>query len=249
VALFHPGDPDIAELTALVTAGDPLLDFTDASGAVQSVWQVGRAETGALAQQLGEQRLYIADGHHRVAAAMRGAEQAGRRSAGEVLCALYPQDEVELHAFHRRVRGPVAVRSLLEQLAEHFDVRATDVLGDRPSVPPGIFGLFAGGGWYLLRPRESRRPSGVAGLDVTMLDELVLRPHLGIVHGDPRLQFVPDLRDLGATTRECIADAGVLFTLHAPGIEDLIAVAERREVMSTKTTYVQPKPRTGIFLT
>ena len=88
----------------------------------------------------------------------------------------------------------------------------------------------------------------MAGLDVTMLDEQVLRPLLGIDHGDPRLQFVPALRNLGATTRECNADAGVLFTLRAPRIEDVVSVAERHEVMSTKTTYVQPKPRTGIFL-
>ena len=88
----------------------------------------------------------------------------------------------------------------------------------------------------------------MAGLDVTLLDEQVLRPLLGIDHGDPRLEFVPALRDLGATTRECDGDAGVLFTLHAPRIEDVVSVAQRHEVMSTKTTYVQPKPRTGIFL-
>jgi uncharacterized protein (DUF1015 family) len=81
-----------------------------------------------------------------------------------------------------------------------------------------------------------------------MLDSHVLRPLLGITHGDPRLRFIPDLRDLGATTRECDAEAGVLFTLNAPSIEDVISVAERREVMSPKTTYVQPKPRTGLFL-
>jgi uncharacterized protein (DUF1015 family) len=81
-----------------------------------------------------------------------------------------------------------------------------------------------------------------------MLDTQVLRPLLGINDGDPRLEFVPDLRDLGVTTRECDAEASILFTLHAPSIEDLISVAERREVMSTKTTYVQPKPRTGLFL-
>jgi uncharacterized protein (DUF1015 family) len=88
----------------------------------------------------------------------------------------------------------------------------------------------------------------VAGLDVTMLHEQVLGPLLGIDHRNPRLQFVPDVRGVGASTRDCDADAGVLFTLHAPGIEDLVSVAERREVMSTKTTYVQPKPHTGIFL-
>ena len=248
VALFHPVDPVVAELTARVTAQPPLLHFTDASGVVQSVWRAGHAEARALTRQLGEQRLYIADGHHRVAAALRGAAQAAGSSAGEVLCALYPQDEIELHAFHRRVRGPVAVQSLLERLATHFAVSPVDVPVDGSSVAPGTLGLYAAGSWYRLRPREPRALPGVAGLDVTMLDELVLRPLLGITDGNPRLQFVPDLRDLGAATRECSADGGVLFTLHAPGIEDLIAVAEREEVMSTKTTYVQPKPRTGIFL-
>ena len=88
----------------------------------------------------------------------------------------------------------------------------------------------------------------MAGLDVTMLDQQVLRPLLGIDHGDPRLQFVPDLRNLDATTQECAADGGALFTLHAPEIGDIVSVAERHEAMSSKTTYVQPKPRTGIFL-
>jgi uncharacterized protein (DUF1015 family) len=95
---------------------------------------------------------------------------------------------------------------------------------------------------------ERLEDGGVAGLDVTMLEQQVLGPILGMDHGDSRLEFVPDLRDLGETTRACNADAGVLFTLRAPGIEDVVSVAERHEVMSTKTTYVQPKPRTGIFL-
>jgi uncharacterized protein (DUF1015 family) len=89
----------------------------------------------------------------------------------------------------------------------------------------------------------------VAGLDVTLLDEHVLGPLLGLGDGDPRLQLVPDVRDVGATTHACDHDGGVLFTLRAPGIEDLVTVAERHEVMSAKTTYVQPKPRTGVFLT
>jgi uncharacterized protein (DUF1015 family) len=244
VALIHPPELGVTELTARVVAQPPLSTFTDASGVVQSVWQAGRAEAAALARKLGEQQLYIADGHHRVAASMRCAEQSGRPSAGTVLCALYPHDEIVLHAFHRRVRGPVAVQPLLRRLAAHFDVRSTE--GSK--VPRGTIGLYAAGGWWEFRPRERSSLPGVAGLDVTVLNQQVLGPLLGIDHGNPRLQFVPDLRDLVATTRECDADAGVLFTLHAPSIEDLISVAERREVMSTKTTYVQPKPRTGIFL-
>ncbi len=244
VALFHPVDPAVTELTARVVARPPLLNFTDASGVEQSVWQAGHTEASALARQLGEQRLYIADGHHRVAAATRCSKQAGPRQTGTVLCSLYPQDAIVLHAFHRRVRGPVDVPALLEGLAQRFHVSPTD----GPGVARGTIGVHAAGRWHLLRPRHAWDLPGVAGLDVTMLDQHVLRPLLGIDHGDPRLQFVPDTRDIDATTRESDADAGVLFTLHAPGIEDVISVAERREIMSPKSTYVQPKPRTGIFL-
>jgi uncharacterized protein (DUF1015 family) len=248
VALFHPVDLLIAELTARVVARPPLLHFTDASGAVQSVWQAAPAEAAALTRQLAGQRLYVADGHHRVAAATRFSELPGWQKTGKVLCALYPQDEIVLHAFHRRVRGPVALPALFEGLTAQFDVSPIEAPSDRPCAGPGRIGLHAAGRWWALRPRAPRRRAGVAGLDVTMLEQQVLGPILGMDHGDSRLEFVPDLRDLGETTRACNADAGVLFTLRAPGIEDVVSVAERHEVMSTKTTYVQPKPRTGIFL-
>jgi uncharacterized protein (DUF1015 family) len=248
VALLHPVDATVTEVTARVVEQPPVLSFTDVSGVEQSVWQAPPPEAAALARQLGGQQLYVADGHHRVAAATRSWELAGRPATGTVLCALYPQHEIVLHAFHRRVRGPVAVPELLDGLARGFDVTSAAGPAEGLGVAPGTIGLYAAGRWWVLRPRELHAPAGVAHLDVTMLDEQVLRPLLAIKDGDPRLQFVPDLRDQAATMRECDADAGVLFTLAPPSIEDLISVADRREVMSTKTTYVRPKPRTGIFL-
>jgi uncharacterized protein (DUF1015 family) len=161
-----------------------------------------------------------------------------------MLCALYPQNQVVLHAFHRRVRGPVELPSLLDGLRSQFAVTS----GAGPDVPSGTLGLYAAGDWYVLRPHQPQEQPGVAGLDVTMLDERVLQPLLGLSSSDPRLEFVPDLHELDVTLRECDSDAGVLFTLNAPGLEDLMSVAERHEVMSAKTTYVQPKPHTGIFL-
>lgn len=248
VALVHRVDPAVTELTARVVDRPPLLSFTDASGVSQSVWRARLSETAGLTRCLGEQPLYIADGHHRVAAATHCWRNEGRPTNRTVLCALYPEQEIELHAFHRRVRGPIAVAALLERLTAAFDVVPTERPGNESSVPRGAIGLHAASRWYLLRRRESRSLSGVAGLDVTMLTEEVLSPLLGIDHGDRRLEFVPGLRDLDVATRECNADGGVLFTLHPPSAEDLMSVADRREVMSTKTTYVQPKPRTGIFL-
>jgi uncharacterized protein (DUF1015 family) len=246
VALFHPVDPVVAELTAGVVAGPPVLHFTDASGVTQTVWKAAGTDDVALSRRLGAQRWYIADGHHRVAAATRFHELGGRPGTGTVLCALYPQGDVDLHAFHRRVRGPVAVPALVEGLAASF--RVVPATGPVAEPAPGSIGLHGDGHWWVLRPRAPRTQAGVAGLDVTVLEARVLEPLLGLHHGDPRLEHVPDLRDLGAAVRECEADGGVLFTLHAPRIEDVVAVAERREAMSPKTTYVQPKPRTGIFL-
>jgi uncharacterized protein (DUF1015 family) len=246
VALFHPQDPVVTELTARVVAGPPILHFTDASGVSQSVWQAAAGDADALTRRLGQQRWYVADGHHRVAAATRFRKIGGRPPTGTVLCALYPEDHVDLHAFHRRVRGPVDARALVDALAASFEV--TPVPDSVAEPAAGYVGLHGDGRWWVLRPRAARAQAGVAGLDVTMLEEQVLQPLLGVRHGDPRLEYVPDLRDIEATVRECKADGGVLFTLHAPQLDDVVAVAERGEAMSPKTTYVQPKPRTGIFL-
>jgi uncharacterized protein (DUF1015 family) len=244
VALFHRSEPTVAALTARVRQEPAMLEFTDAGGVEQSVWRAQPEESAALVRQLGGQRLYLADGHHRVAAALRCWERDGRPEDASVLCALYPQDQVFLHAFHRRVRGPLAVPELLDALRSNFVVRRAAW----QDVRPGSIGLYGAGRWHLLTPRERRSVTGVGGLDVTMLDDLVLKPLLGIHDGDPRLDFLPELRNLEPSTRACDEDRGVLFTLRAPRLVDLISVAERREVMSAKTTYVKPKPRTGIFL-
>ena len=244
VALFHRAEPDVAQLTDQVCRQPPLLEFIDAGGVEQWVWRAHPEESAALTRHLDRQRHYIADGHHRVAAALRRWERDGRPEDSSVLCALYPQDQVFLHAFHRRVLGPVAVPELVEALGSAFVVRPAA----GPDVSPGSIGMYAAGRWQQLTPREPRSMTGVAGLDVTMLDDQVLRPLLGIQDGDPRLEFLPELRNLEHTIRACDEDGGVLFTLHAPRLDDLISVAERREVMSAKTTYVKPKPRTGVFL-
>jgi len=244
VALFHPDEPVVTEVTARIREDPPLLEFADALGVEQSVWQAGPEESAVLARHLSESRQYIADGHHRVAAALRRWSRDGRSEGSSVLCAMYPQDQVSLHAFHRRVRGPVALQELLEALEPGFDVRRAA----GPDLPSGSLGLYAGGRWHVLTPRRSRGLSGVGGLDVTLLHEQVLRPLLRVSDSDPRLELLPELRDLDRTIRACDEDGGVLFTLQPPRLQDLISVAERREVMSPKTTYVKPKPRTGIFL-
>ena len=244
ISLVHRDDAEVAELTASVSRTAPILDIVDVSGIGQTVWRAGATQTAQLVERLDGRQLYIADGHHRVAAAVRRWERDGRPDDATVLCVIYPERQIRLYAFHRLLHGPVDVAALLEASAEDFDIRPAA----GPTLSSGRFGLYAAGRWSELVPRSARLPRGVAGLDVTILDQRLLRPRSGIVAGDPRLEFVPELRDLNSTLRTCDTDGGVLFTLQAPSIDDLVAVAERGEVMSAKSTYVQPKPRTGIFL-
>jgi uncharacterized protein (DUF1015 family) len=167
-----------------------------------------------------------------------------------VLCSIYAEEQIRLYAFHRRVRGPVDAALALDALAATYEVRAVP----GPVQVRGRLGMYAAGRWHELVPRWPRAvpdpavAPGVAGLDVTLLDETVLRPVLGLAEADRRLEFVPELRDLAETLQACDEDGGVVFSLHAPTMDDLVAVASRGEVMSAKSTYVQPKPRTGIFL-
>ena len=244
ISLVHRDDAEVADLTATLCRAAPILDTLDVSGLGQTVWRASAAQTAQLVERLEGRQLYIADGHHRVAAAVRRWQRDGRPDDATVLCVIYPEREIRLYAFHRLVHGPVDVAALLEAAAQDFDVRPAA----GPTLAAGRFGLYAAGRWSELVPRSAPRRQGVSGLDVTMLDRQLLWPRLGIVAGDPRLEFVPELRPLASTLRECDVDGGVLFTLQAPSIDDLVAVADRGEVMSAKSTYVQPKPRTGIFL-
>lgn len=244
VSLVHRDDHALAELTAQVCADAPILQLTDLGGVEQSVWQLDARRLAEVAPLLDALPHYIADGHHRVAASLRRWRRDGEPEDSTVLSAIYPAAQISVYSFHRRVHGPVAASELLSRLHAEFSVSSVAA----PTQETGSFGMYVDGQWFRLTPRQARHQAGVAGLDVTVLDGQVLGPLLGVDRGDPRLVFIPELRDLPAGLSACDADGGVMFTLQAPGMDDLFTVADRGEVMSAKTTYVQPKPRSGIFL-
>ncbi|MFL6101546.1 MAG: DUF1015 family protein [Actinomycetales bacterium] len=244
VSLVHRVQPDLAALLGRAVAErPPMLELTDLSGLAQAVWPLSPAESDAVVELVAGVQLYVADGHHRVAASLQRWERAGRPD-GTVACAVYAEDQVELYAFHRRVAGRIDGAGLLARLSAAYDVRPTA----GPTQERGVFGIYVGGRWHRAQPLAAQRLAGVAGLDVTLLDESVLGPVLGVHRGDARLEPVPEVRDIAETVRRCDADGGALFTLRGPTVGDLVDVAERRETMSAKTTLVQPKPRTGVFL-
>ena len=198
------------------------------------MWRVpAGAATASLADELTAADHYIADGHHRVAAALSTWRRSGEPSDAGVLCVILPMDGLRLSAFHRRVFGPVDLAPLLELLAPGFRVEAAST---PPTPAPGSFGLYADGGWYDVTPHAVG-----AGLDVEVLQAQVLD------HLDQAIEIAPARTPVDELTRRCDSDEGVLFTLAPPPLEALTRLADAGEVMPPKTTYFEPKPCAGIF--
>ncbi len=234
--LHHPGPAFTRTLDA--TAGTlPILDFPGPADLQQTVWRVpAGAATDRLVQELDSATLYIADGHHRVAAALEAWRRAGRPADAGLLCVVHAMDALQLSAFHRRVTGPVDQRALLDLLSSGFDDSAAP---ERPDPSVGSFGLYVGGDWFQVSRRAG---DGATGLDVEILQARVLEPLGSAVEIAPARTSVDEL------TRRCDTDGGALFTLAPPSLQVLTELADAGEVMPPKTTYFVPKPCTGIFL-
>ncbi len=244
VALLHRPGPTLAAAVAGAAEGVPVLTFSGPDGWEQSVWRVPDDLTTKLSEELGHRVHYIADGHHRVAASLAVWDNAGRPHDAGVMCVMYPLDGLSLTAFHRRVRGPVDVTDVLVLLGKGCEVREVATLEETV----GCFGVYVDHRWYDLTYTRERLP-GAAGLDVAILDDLVLAPLLGPnPHASPRLEIASAQGGVEELVHACDQDAGALFTLRPPSLDQLTEVADRGEVMPPKTTYFDPKPYAGIFL-
>ena len=233
VALLHAAGPVFRRTVESVVATEPLLDFDGPGRRQQTVWRVpAGAATDALVAELSTVDHYIADGHHRVAAALTSWRAAGEPADGGVLCVLHPMDGLRLSAFHRRVIGPVDIPPLLDLLRAEFDV----VPAEAHTPTAGTWGLYADGRWHdVLIGDPGRR-----------LDVEVLRSHVLDRLGQ-RVEIAPAKTEVDELTRRCDDDGGVLFTLAPPPLSALTALADTGGVMPPKTTYFEPKPSAGIF--
>jgi uncharacterized protein (DUF1015 family) len=247
VALMFRADEDVRKLVHSTTDAMPLRRF--ASGDLeQTVWRVDDPEAAERIQEHFDHRpLYITDGHHRAMASVELWEAAGRPEGAGVPAVLFPDEELRMLGFHRRVVGPLPMSAdeLLTRLRGR--VKVEDV-----SIQPaerGVFGLYVGGRWYRLVPAQHDRVAGVESLDVSRLHQLVLEPIFGFGEaGDPGLEFVSDAVPVDELTGRVDGDGGAAFTLMPPTFDQFVEVADRHEQMPAKATYFDPKPQSGLFL-
>jgi uncharacterized protein (DUF1015 family) len=246
VALIHQGTTGYDHALEAVCAGPPALDVAGPEGVQQTAWWVSDpADQAIFAAALGRGPSYIADGHHRVAAALRYTEQEQLPAGHGVLSIFYTQAELRPLAFHRRVAGPVPADTFLSALEPQFRVEPEEA----PGRQPGGFDLYLRRRWWSVRPLRPSLQPGAAGLDVTLLHRRVLEPLLGLTQvTDPRLEPVSELTPLAEVLARCDQDGGALFLLVPPTVGQIIEVADRGEVMIPKTTYFDPKPFSGVFL-
>ncbi len=258
VLLAYRDDADLDARLAAVAATVPEVDVEGDGGVRHSVWAVDDPEWCARVSERFEAMpvLYIADGHHRSAAAARVAEaRAGSDPGAEAsynyfLAVAFPAGQMRILDYNRGVRdlNGLSPEAFLVRLDEDFTVAPADA----PVRPqrPGEFGLYLPGRWYRLSLDPARVPDDpVARLDVSLLTDRVLAPILGIrdLRRDPRIDFVGGIRGLGELERR-VDDGGMAaaFALRPTPMRDLMAVADAGEVMPPKSTWFEPKLADGL---
>jgi uncharacterized protein (DUF1015 family) len=251
------GGTTLAARMAADAAGDPAFDFVAPDGVQHTGWTVADPRPYLDAFKALD-LLYIADGHHRSAGAERAATACQTKNAGHTggeeygrfLAVVFPHDQLRILPYNRVVkdRNGLSIEAFLDRLRSLGDVQPA--AAGTPPVPGQVF-VFVGGSWWSLTFPEASidRTDPIASLDVSLLQDRVLAPILGI--GDPRtderIEFVGGIR--GCRELEARAGSeGVAFSMHATSPDELLAVADAGEIMPPKSTWFEPKLRSGLFV-
>ncbi len=249
----EPGAAEVAAVLAEVTAGTPEYDLT-AEGVRHTLWDVtDPAQVERLVDAFGRvERLYVADGHHRCAAASRVSQLRDEPEAAVFPATVLAADELTVMAYNRVVAdlGEHDTASFLAALEESFTV---EQVAGAPEPERYQVGVYTDGTWYLATAREGvvDATDVIARLDVAVLTDRVLAPVLGIAdqRTDARISFVGGIRGTEELVRRVDARPGaVAFALHATSTTDVMDVADLGEVMPPKSTWFEPKLRSGLFV-
>ena len=261
VFLTYKHNAAIDELAATVTAAAPEIDLVADTGVRHSLWVVSDAAQLDLITRTFDAMdcLYIADGHHRSAAASRVAAARKAANPGHTgdeaynyfLSVIFPDNQMQILDYNRVLKDlhGNSPEDFLASLEKAFTVEK--VTGQCKPAKPGEFGMYLRRQWYRLTIKPILIPHAdpVARLDVSLLQDHLIGPILGIAdpRRDKRIDFVGGIRGLGELERR--VDSGemaVAFAFHATSMADLMAVADAGEVMPPKSTWFEPKLADGL---
>ena len=261
VFLIHRLSAAVDTVIAAAVGEAPAIDVHADDGLHLSVWVVDDpADVAQIERALAElEELYVADGHHRVAASYRSAVSRAKSNPDHaddapythLVSVLFSADQLVIHPYNRCVRdlGGRSAEQLLRAIASSFAVQ--EIPGAAAPTSPGEFSMHVAGRWYqITAPAGLREAGGAAGLDVTILHDHLLRPLLGIddPRTDLRIEFVPGTLGLAELERLCRDGFAVSFALHPMGADELMEVADRGEQLPPKSTWFAPKLRSGLVV-
>ena len=253
---------EISAIIENVKKNAPVYDFTAEDGIKHRAWVIDNDETANKLIELFKAvpNLYIADGHHRNASAAkvglkRRAEHpdyTGDEEFNYYLAVIFPSDQLKIMDYNRVVKDLNGMTSeeFMNKLAEKFDIHEAE--GKAKPEKQYDFGMYLDKKWYMLTARENLRVNdAVAGLDVSILQDNVLIPILGIgdIRTDKRIDFVGGIRGLGELERR--VDSGemkVAFAMYPTSIDQLMTIADENKIMPPKSTWFEPKLRSGLFI-
>ena len=266
ITLTYPASDSVDSVVARVQQRTPLIDFHSDDGVRQTIWFVGDGDEIATLQQAFARydALYLADGHHRSAvvqkwAARRRAENPDHRGDEPynfVLTAIFPDQQMRILEYNRIVRdlNGLTEADLLGRLEADFAIEplgAIDAAAARPRARHE-FSMYLPSGWYRLNVRPGRvdEDDPVRRLDACVLQERVLEPLLGISdpRGDPRLEYVPGACGIAALEERVRSGWGVAFACYPTSVAEMMAIADAGAVMPPKSTWVDPKVRSGLLV-
>ncbi|BBE31889.1 hypothetical protein OSSY52_20300 [Tepiditoga spiralis] len=249
-------------LSEMLEKYDKEYDLTDENEVRHELWVVNNEEDVKKIQESFSdiEKLYIADGHHRAAAASRtqklmkekNSNHVGNEEYNYFLAAIFPHDELRVLDYNRVVKdlNGLSKDEFIEKISENFEITETK---ETPYSPKELhtYGMYLDKKWYILKPKTVDESDPVKALDVYILQNYLLDPILGIKNPrkDSRIHFLGGIRGIGVL-EEWVdnKDWKVAFSMHPTPLEQLIDVADADKVMPPKSTWFEPKLRSGLVI-
>lgn len=251
----------LRSVTGQVKKQSPVYDFVSEDGIGHRVWVIADEEQIRTIHESFSRipSIYIADGHHRCASAVKVGlkrrqekpDYTGEEEFNYFLSVLFPDEELKIMDYNRVVRdlNGYTAEEFIQKISENFRVEEAE----SPYRPEkkGCFGMYLDEKWYKLSAMSHiLSEDAVEGLDVSLLQNHLLNPVLGIEDPktDKRIDFVGGIRGLGELERRVHTDMRVAFSMYPTAIGELFAVADAGKLMPPKSTWFEPKLRSGLFL-
>ena len=262
IFLAYRAKEDLKEKIRELKKQAPVYDFVSEDGIGHRVWVIDNdSDVAMIEEAFGKiPAIYIADGHHRCASAVKVGlkrreqypDYTGEEEFNYFLSVIFPDEELRILDYNRVVKdlNGMDAATFLTRIEEYFAVEKKGQSPYRP-MEKGTFGMYLENEWYGLSAKEEiKSEDAVEGLDVSLLQNDLLDPILGIMDPktDKRIDFVGGIRGLGELERRVHTDMKVAFSMYPTSIAELFAVADAGRLMPPKSTWFEPKLRSGLFL-